>query len=123
MTKDIFAQYDPIEEALQEGIDPEEYIIGTYMVQLGPRMDPWYLGRAAACEQSTGTWVPVPANTPELRSKFGAKVIVSPFEYSQNLEEVADIPEDKLRRVLRTEPWLIAIVADPDGILIEIQER
>lgn len=72
---DIFAQYDPIEEALQEGINPEEYIIGTYLVQLGPRMDAAYLGRAAACEQSTGTWVPVPANTPELRSKFGAKVL------------------------------------------------
>ena len=72
---EIFQQYDPIEEALQEGINQEEYIIGTYMIQLGPRMDPWYMGRAAACEQSTGTWVPVPANTPELRSKYGAKVI------------------------------------------------
>ncbi|MFW9779790.1 MAG: RuBisCO large subunit C-terminal-like domain-containing protein [Candidatus Heimdallarchaeota archaeon] len=75
MTRDLFKQYDHIEEALQEGIDPEEYIIGTYMVQLGPRMDPWYLGRAAAMEQSTGTWVPVPANTPELRAKYGAKVV------------------------------------------------
>ena len=31
MLKDIFAQYDPIEEALQEGIDPEEYIIQAYL--------------------------------------------------------------------------------------------
>ena len=59
----------------------------------------------------------------DIAKEFGAKVIVSPFEYKQNLEEVADIPEDKLRRVIRTEPWLIAIVADPDGIPIEIQER
>jgi 2,3-diketo-5-methylthiopentyl-1-phosphate enolase len=85
MSKDIFSQYDPLEEALQEGINPEEYIIGTYLVILGPRMDPWYMGRAAACEQSTGTWVPVPANTPELRAKFGAKVIgvyeVPSYEY------------------------------------------
>ena len=46
--KDIFAKYDPIEEALQEGIDPEEYIIGTYMVQLGPRIDPWYMGTSSS---------------------------------------------------------------------------
>jgi hypothetical protein len=39
------------------------------------------------------------------------------------LEEIADIPEDKLRRVLRKEPWLISVVTDPDGIPIEIQER
>jgi hypothetical protein len=60
----------------------------------------------------------------EERSKeYGGKVIVQPFEYKQKLEEVADIPEDKLRRVLRKEPWLIAVVTDPDGIPIEIQER
>ncbi len=58
-----------------------------------------------------------------LSKEFGGKVIVPPFEYKQKLEEIADIPEDKLRRVLRTEPWLIAIVTDPDGIPIEIQER
>ncbi len=90
---DIFKQYDPIEESLQEGIDQEEYIIGTYAITLGPRMDPWYMGRAAACEQSTGTWVPVPANTPELRSKYGAKVIgiyevpSHEFEIPKNVEE------------------------------------
>jgi len=60
----------------------------------------------------------------EERSKaYGGRVIVPPFEYKQKLEKVADIPEDKLRRVLRKEPWLIAVVADPDGIPIEIQER
>jgi catechol 2,3-dioxygenase-like lactoylglutathione lyase family enzyme len=59
----------------------------------------------------------------ELSKKFGGKVIVPPFEYKQKLEEIADIPEDKLRRVLRKEPWLIAVVTDPDGIPIEIQER
>ncbi|MHA2031737.1 MAG: RuBisCO large subunit C-terminal-like domain-containing protein, partial [Candidatus Kariarchaeaceae archaeon] len=90
---DIFKQYDHIEESLQEGIDQEEYIIGTYAITLGPRMDPWYVGRAAACEQSTGTWVPVPANTPELRSKYGAKVIgiyevpSHEFEIPKNVEE------------------------------------
>jgi catechol 2,3-dioxygenase-like lactoylglutathione lyase family enzyme len=59
----------------------------------------------------------------DLSKEFGGKVIVPPFEYKQKLEEIADIPEDKLRRVLRKEPWLIAIVTDPDGIPIEIQER
>jgi len=59
----------------------------------------------------------------KLSKEYGGKVIVPPFEYKQKLEEIADIPEDKLRRVLRAEPWLIAVVTDPDGIPIEIQER
>lgn len=90
---DIFTQYDPIEEALQEGIITEDYIIATYMVVLGSRIDPWFIGRAAACEQSTGTWVPVPANTPELRAKYGAKVIglyevpSHEFEIPKDVEE------------------------------------
>ncbi|MFX0093508.1 MAG: RuBisCO large subunit C-terminal-like domain-containing protein [Candidatus Hodarchaeota archaeon] len=75
MPKDYFSKYEHLSECLQESIDPGEHIIATYMVQLPARMDPWYIGGAIAQEQSTGTWVPVPANTPELRAKYGAKVI------------------------------------------------
>lgn len=66
MTDNYFKQYNHLPEALQEGINPDEHIIGIYMVQLPSRMDPWLIGHAIAQEQSTGTWVPVPENTPEL---------------------------------------------------------
>jgi len=58
-----------------------------------------------------------------LSKEFGGRVLVSPFEYKQKLVDSADVTDDKLKRVLRSEPWLIAVVADPDGIPIEIQER
>lgn len=58
-----------------------------------------------------------------LTKEFGGKVLVPPFEYKQNLEDFADVAHDKLKRVIRREPWLIAVVSDPDGIPIEIQER
>lgn len=58
-----------------------------------------------------------------LSKEFGGRVTVPPFEYRQKLVEFADVSPDKLKRVLRREPWLIAIVTDPDGIPIEIQER
>lgn len=72
---DYFSKYDHLSEALQESIDPDEYVIGTYYVALPPRIDPWYIGRIAAEEQSTGTWVPVPENTPELRARCTGKVL------------------------------------------------
>ena len=72
---DCFPQYDHVPEALPEGIDHNEYIIGTYYVALPPRMDPWMIGRAIAEEQSTGTWVPVPECTPELMCEHVAKVL------------------------------------------------
>ncbi|MFQ6126255.1 MAG: RuBisCO large subunit C-terminal-like domain-containing protein [Candidatus Heimdallarchaeota archaeon] len=85
MTDNYFKQYNHLPEALQEGINPDEHIIGIYMVQLPSRMDPWLIGHAIAQEQSTGTWVPVPENTPELMATYGAKVIgvyeVPSYEY------------------------------------------
>jgi len=59
----------------------------------------------------------------KLSQEFGGRVLVRPFEYRQQLKEVAEVDHDKLRRVLRSDPWRIAVVVDPDGILIEIQER
>jgi len=59
----------------------------------------------------------------KMSREYGGKVIVPPFEYKQTLENLADVSVDKLKRVLRREPWLIAVVTDPDGIPIEIQER
>ncbi len=62
-------------EALPEGIDPEEYIIATYYTIQPSWLDGYTLAQAAALEQSTGTWTPVPKETPEVRKLHAARVI------------------------------------------------
>ena len=61
--------------ALPEGIDMENHLIATYWVRADRDMDMAFMGQVLAIEQSTGTWVPVPGETPEIRSKHVAKVI------------------------------------------------
>jgi len=72
------ARYEDLEalpEALPEGVDPEEYVIATYFLSLPSSLDAWEVARALAIEQSTGTWVPVPGETPEVRKKHVAKAV------------------------------------------------
>lgn len=61
--------------ALPEGVDPDEYVIGTYLVSFPAMVPVPKLAPALAIEQSTGTWVPVPGETPEVRVRHIAKVI------------------------------------------------
>ena len=78
MIKWKFGRYEEVEalpEAIPEGVDPEEYAIGTYLISLPPTFSVWDISRAIAIEQSTGTWIPVPGETPEVRKKHVAKVI------------------------------------------------
>ena len=61
--------------AMFDGIDVENYIIATYITQLRPKQLGIVMGQFAAIEQSTGTWIKVPAETAEVRKKHVAKVI------------------------------------------------
>jgi 2,3-diketo-5-methylthiopentyl-1-phosphate enolase len=61
--------------ALPEGVDENEYVIGTYLVSYPKAFPVPKLAPALAIEQSTGTWVPVPGETPEVRRKHVAKVV------------------------------------------------
>ncbi|HPP81792.1 MAG TPA: RuBisCO large subunit C-terminal-like domain-containing protein [Deltaproteobacteria bacterium] len=61
--------------ALPEGIDMEKHVVATYWVQSDRTMDMALMGQILAIEQTTGTWVPVPGETPEVRAKHVAKVI------------------------------------------------
>lgn len=79
--------------ALPEGIDMEDHIIATYWVRADKSMDMALMGQILAIEQTTGTWVPVPGETPEVRAGHVAKVIgvyEAPF-YEYGLPE--DIKE------------------------------
>lgn len=66
--------FDPIIYELQDNIDREEYVIATYAYQGSTTTNSIKKAFALAVEQSTGTWLPVPAETPELRKEHIAKV-------------------------------------------------
>ena len=72
-------------EALFDGIEPEDYLIATYIASLKPKMNATTMAKFAAIEQSTGTWVRVPKETEEVRKHHVAKVVgvyeLPNFEY------------------------------------------
>jgi 2,3-diketo-5-methylthiopentyl-1-phosphate enolase len=61
--------------ALPDGVDYDDYIIGTYIVSYPAALPVPIIAPFLAIEQSTGTWVPVPGETPEVRCQHVAKVI------------------------------------------------
>lgn len=67
--------YDAMPNALPEGIDYENHVIATYYSAWPKELDIVALAPVLAIEQSTGTWTPVPGETPEVRAKHVAKVI------------------------------------------------
>lgn len=71
--------------AMMEDIDTDKFMIATYLVTYPSEIPVAKLAPVLAIEQSTGTWVPVPGETPEVRQKHIAKVVsiyeVPDYEY------------------------------------------
>ena len=61
--------------ALPDGVDYDDYVIGTYLVSYPASLPIPIIAPMLAVEQSTGTWLPVPGETPEVRCQHVAKVI------------------------------------------------
>lgn len=61
--------------ALPDGVDYDEYVIGTYIVSYPAALPVPLIAPMLAVEQSTGTWLPVPGETPEVRCQHIAKVL------------------------------------------------
>ena len=61
--------------ALPDGVDYDDYIIGTYLVSYPAALPIPIIAPMLAVEQSTGTWLPTPGETPEVRCQHVAKVI------------------------------------------------
>lgn len=62
-------------QALPDGVDYDDYIIGTYTVTYPAIFPMVKMAPLLAVEQSTGTWVAVPGETAEVRRNHIAKVI------------------------------------------------
>lgn len=86
--------------ALPDGVNYEDYLIATYLASFPAAMPIPLLSMALAVEQSTGTWVPVPGETPEIRCQHIAKVIgvygVPDYEF--------EVPKS-----VETRDWIIQI--------------
>ncbi|MDD5748327.1 MAG: RuBisCO large subunit C-terminal-like domain-containing protein [Actinomycetota bacterium] len=84
-SKDTLEPYAAEPVALPEGVDFETNVIGTYYTAWPKQIDVAEIAPVLAIEQSTGTWTPVPGETPEVRAKHVAKVIgvyeAPDFEY------------------------------------------
>ena len=51
----------------EQSADEERYVIATYYLETDVETDIVKKVSAIAVEQTTGTWVPVPEETPEMR--------------------------------------------------------
>ena len=86
--------------ALPDGVDYDEYLIATYLASFPAEMPIPLLSMALAVEQSTGTWVAVPGETPEVRRHHVAKVL--------GVYEVPDY-EFSVPPSLETRNWIIQV--------------
>jgi 2,3-diketo-5-methylthiopentyl-1-phosphate enolase len=88
--------FNPLLFAIPETVNPDDYVIGTYIVKAET---PDYMQFAAhlAVEESTGSWIHLPLETPELVSRHGAKVVkvfqVPDHEYATSDKEITFVVE------------------------------
>jgi len=61
----------------------------------------------------------------ELEQRGGANIVVPPYEYTPEIGFVERVHHERLAPAAspRSRTWKLAVVADPDGTLIEILER
>ena len=86
---------DPRVFGVFEGVDSEDYILGLYYME-AESLDLLKKVEAIALEQSTGTWVPVPEETEEIREKYSARVLAI-----HEIPEYEDaLPQEKVRKFI-----------------------
>ena len=106
-------QYYDVPEAIGlDGIDLEKYIIASYIIKRPKGQNLNYLARFAAIEQSTGTWIRVPAETEEVRKHHVARVI-GVYELPM-LEYV--LPKDMKERIYFVQIAFPVVNIKGDGI-------
>lgn len=86
--------------ALPDGVDYDDYVISTYLVSYPAALPIPVIAPMLAVEQSTGTWLPVPGETLDVRSRHVAKVI--------GVYEVPDY-ESTVPANLQTRQWFVQV--------------
>ncbi len=66
---------DPISVQFPENLDPERFIIATYYCATKPSTNMVKFAAALAIEQTCGTWLKVPGETPEVRERAIGRVV------------------------------------------------
>ena len=66
---------DPIIMQLPEGMDKERFVIATYYCAAKPGTNMVKFAAALAIEQTCGTWLKVPGETPEVRERAIGRVV------------------------------------------------
>jgi 2,3-diketo-5-methylthiopentyl-1-phosphate enolase len=92
-----------------DGIDPEKFIVSTYSLETEPSADVLSIAKEIAVGQTTGTWVPVPEETDEIRERHVGRV-VGVYETPNNERE---IPGDIQKRYFILQIAIPAINLEP----------
>lgn len=102
--KPLRVDYEDLLDVLYETIDYEKYVVAIYSVEIPVGFPPDTVARAFAAEQTTGTWIRTPAETPEMRKTIGGKVI-GVYEVPDHETEV---PKEGYRRFIFAIafPWI-----------------
>jgi 2,3-diketo-5-methylthiopentyl-1-phosphate enolase len=66
---------DPLFMQFSDGLEKEKYVIATYYVASDRNVEAIKFAAAIAVEQTTGTWVQVAGETPEVREKHLGRVV------------------------------------------------
>ena len=66
---------DPIIMQMDESIDRERFVIATYYCGAKPTTNMMKFAAALAVEQTTGTWIQVPGETPEVRERCIGRLV------------------------------------------------
>ena len=91
--------YSPLLNPTYEGINADDYCVATYLIGMGREEEPILKANSIGIEQTTGSWIDVPAETDEVREKYCSKILgvyeVPDYENMTNVRD--DIGEDEKR--------------------------
>lgn len=92
--------HDPIAFALPESLDPDGYVIATYLYRSSAGADIHGAARTLAELQSTGTWVTLALETPDVRERHAGRVVA-----------IWEVPDNEMSdtSAASTRDWIIQI--------------
>ena len=84
---------DPIIMQMPESLDKDRFVIATYYCGAKPGTNMMKFAAALAVEQTTGTWIQVPGETPEVRERCIGRVVGVYETPSYQIEIPSDVTE------------------------------